>query len=221
VTPIFEPDRLVFAGECRYCFRVDLAIASGTVWSLAPMVSKSRPRSGVAGVDFVRRMGREARRGLQHWPPARRDRPFLVGLVGFLFGDGIAEAEAELLGGERDRLVLMAGFLNTGSVACNAENGSRNTPLTDPKSVRSPDRRWFRPAERPVQRLRRFAVCIMVGISHPLRAFRDLRRVPFADQPPFPLSLAAQRQSEKNRYSDAAEDKRLGSDQEKWTGKGK
>src|SRR5438874_735440 len=34
----------VTAGDFRYCFRVDLVMAGGTVWSLPPAVSRSGPR---------------------------------------------------------------------------------------------------------------------------------------------------------------------------------
>ena len=40
--------RSVTAAGCRYCLRVDFVMASGTVWSLPPMVSSSGPRSWFA-----------------------------------------------------------------------------------------------------------------------------------------------------------------------------
>src|ERR1700722_15468002 len=114
--------RLVFAGEWRYCLRVDLVMASGTVWSLPPIVSKSGPRSGLSvstlSGEWGERLGAAA---------SKRGRP----------GDGTAHLSYSSLDSSSETalpklkrncsavretdLCLLAGFLNTGRVACNEE----------------------------------------------------------------------------------------------------
>src|ERR1700733_8512560 len=60
-------------------------------------------------------MRREARcRSLEEWTSGRGNGPLLVELVGFLLRDGVAEAVAELLGGEGHRLVFVGRGLEHG-----------------------------------------------------------------------------------------------------------
>ena len=127
----------VIASECRYCLRVALVTASGTVWSLPPVISSSGPRVVVVGVDLGRRVRVEVGGGGLEQRLARRgDRPALVQLVGLLRRDGVAEGEAELLGGERDGPVLVGRVLEdrAGSTR-SADSGSGSTPLICAASI--------------------------------------------------------------------------------------
>ena len=50
-------NRSVTASEPRYCFSVALVIASGTVWSLPPMMSSNGPRSELPVLTFAGECG--------------------------------------------------------------------------------------------------------------------------------------------------------------------
>lgn len=56
------------------------------------------------------------------WPIAAQD----VGLAGV---DGVTEAVAQLLGGQRDREVLLTGLRNTGRADRSDDSGNGSTPL--------------------------------------------------------------------------------------------
>ena len=104
--------RSVTAAECRYCFSVDLVMASGTVWSRPPMISSSGPRSALPVLTFAGECSEKlAPAASNSGLPGRRDRPLLVQRVRLLLADARCRSVPELLGGQRDGLVRVGGVL--------------------------------------------------------------------------------------------------------------
>ena len=120
------------------------AIAQGTVWSFSPEMISSGPRSGFLVVDL--RLGPRVEvggRGLEERRARGRHRVGVVELLGLVLADGVGERVAELLVGQRDRAVRLAGLPSTGD----ADLARRSAAAARPGTVRG---RWRRtPAREP------------------------------------------------------------------------
>ena len=78
------------------------------MWSSVPERQQQRSAHGVVGVDGRGGVAGEVGRRILEQRPARAgDGPRVEERVGLLFGDGVAEAVAELLGGQRHRPLLV------------------------------------------------------------------------------------------------------------------
>src|SRR6516164_3576937 len=116
--------RSVTASECRYCLRVDFVIASGTVWSLPPMVSSSGPRSSFAVLTSAGECGEKAAVAASNSGLAGEGivHP-LMQRVGFLLRQRVAAAVAEFLGRQGDSSVAIGRIPEYRQ--CPAQRGQR------------------------------------------------------------------------------------------------
>ena len=120
----------VTASLWRYCLRVALVTASGTVLSLPPMIRSSGPRaelsvSTLAGECGLKFAAAASNSGLPGAGIAQRSNR----LSDSSSGMALPKAKRNWSAVRETARCLLAGFLNTGSVALSAESGSGSTPL--------------------------------------------------------------------------------------------
>ena len=126
----------VTASEWRYCFSVARVTASGTVWSLPPVISSSGPRfslpvSTLAGECGLKLAAAASNSGLPGAGIVQRS----YSASDSSLGDGVAEGEPELLGGQGDRPVLVRRVLEHRQGGRSADSGSGSTPLICAASI--------------------------------------------------------------------------------------
>ena len=114
----------------RYCLRVALVTASGTVWSLPPMISSSGPRpalsvSTLAGECGLKLAAAASNSGLPGAGMVQRSNSSSDSSAGI----ALPKAKRNCSAVSDTARCLLAGFLNTGRVARSADSGSGSTPL--------------------------------------------------------------------------------------------
>ena len=118
------------ASEWRYCLRVARVTASGTVWSLPPVMSSSGPRFSFSVATFAGECGSKFAEAA-----SKSGRPG-AGMVQCSKSSSDSFSETALANANRNCSAVsetarcrLAGFLNTGSVARSADSGTGSTPL--------------------------------------------------------------------------------------------
>ncbi len=120
----------VTASLCRYCLSVALVIASGTVWSRPPMISRSGPRASLSVSTFAGECGLKlaaaaSKSGLPGAGIVHRANSSSDSSAGM----ALPKAKRNCSAVRDTARCLFVGLRNTGSVARSAESGRGSTPL--------------------------------------------------------------------------------------------